>query len=94
MKWLSSGTRPVLVDLRPAEAFRQGRLPGARSLPLRELRRRVGELPAGRVVLYCDCPVEEVDAAHRFLRDRGFDDVRALAGGFAGWAAAGFPIER
>jgi hydroxyacylglutathione hydrolase len=94
MKSLETNPRPVLVDLRPPEAFRQGRLPGARSVPLRELRRRIGEVPAGRIVLYCDCSPEEVDAAYRFLRDRGFADVRALAGGFAAWVAAGLPVER
>ena len=33
---LDAGRRPILVDLRPAEEFRQGRLPGARSIPIRE----------------------------------------------------------
>jgi rhodanese-related sulfurtransferase len=94
VKSLATNPRPVVVDLRPADAFRQGRLPGARSVPLRELRRRVGELAAGRIVLYCDCPAEELDAAYRFLRDRGFADVQALAGGFAAWVAAGLPVER
>src|SRR5262245_2229954 len=44
------GARPVVVDLRPADDFLQGRLPGARSIPIRELRRRAGYLPPGRVV--------------------------------------------
>jgi rhodanese-related sulfurtransferase len=91
---LDRGPRPLLVDLRPAEAYRQGHLPGARSLPIRELRRRYAELPRGPVVLYCDCPREELDAAYRFLVDRGVEDVRGLDEPFAAWVARGYPVAR
>jgi rhodanese-related sulfurtransferase len=91
---LDAGRRPFLIDLRPVEAFRQGRLPGARSIPLRELRRRQGEIPRGRVVIYCDCPREELEAAYRFLVDQGAEQVSALEEGYAGWTARGFPVER
>ncbi|HSD80921.1 MAG TPA: rhodanese-like domain-containing protein [Solirubrobacteraceae bacterium] len=91
---LDAGRPPHLVDLRPAEAYRQGRLPGARSIPIRELRRRHVELPRGRLVLYCDCPREELEAAYRFLVDRGAERVDALEEGFAGWTKRGYPVER
>ncbi len=91
---LDSGRRPLLVDLRPSDAYRQGRLPGARSIPIRELRRRYVELPRGRIVLYCDCPKEELEAAYRFLVDRGAERVDALQEGFAGWVGRGYPVER
>ncbi len=91
---LDAGQRPLLIDLRPAEAFRQGHLPGARSIPLAELRRRHVEIPRGRVILYCDCLREELDAAYRFLADHGAERVHALAEGFAGWLGRGYPLER
>jgi len=91
---LDAGRRPLLVDLRPAAVYRQGRLPGARSIPLAELRRRYGELPRGRIVLYCDCPREELEAAYRFLVDQGAERVGALEDGFAGWTQRGYPVER
>ena len=91
---LDAGQRPLLIDLRPAEAFRRGHLPGARSIPLAELRRRHVEIPRGRVILYCDCPREELDAAYRFLADHGAERVQALAEGFADWVGRGYPLER
>jgi rhodanese-related sulfurtransferase len=91
---LDRGQRPLLVDLRPAEAYREGHLPGARSIPIRELRRRQAEIPAGQVILYCDCPREELEAAYRFLVERGAQDVRGLDEPFARWVARGYPVVR
>jgi rhodanese-related sulfurtransferase len=91
---LDTGNRPVLVDLRSFEEFRQGRLPGARSIPIRELRRRYREIPRGRVVLYCECPREELEAAYRLLVGQGTEQVHALEEPFARWVARGYPLER
>lgn len=47
----------TLLDVRPVDEYRAGHLPGARSIPLRELRARQGELPHDReVVAYCRGP--------------------------------------
>ncbi|MGD9734111.1 MAG: ArsR/SmtB family transcription factor [Solirubrobacterales bacterium] len=47
----------VLVDVRPAEEYAAGHIEGARSVPIEELERRLGELPADReVVAYCRGP--------------------------------------
>lgn len=47
----------TLLDVRPAEEYRAGHLPGARSIPLDELPARLGEIPRGReVVAYCRGP--------------------------------------
>lgn len=87
--------RPVIVvDLRPAALHAQGRLPGARSVPIAELERRADELPrAGIVVLYCGCPFAEVNGAYQLLRRRQHDNVFVLEEGFGGWVARGFPVE-
>ena len=48
-----AGEEVVVIDLRPADAFRAGHLPRARSLPLGELKWRTAEIPrVGRVVLH------------------------------------------
>jgi rhodanese-related sulfurtransferase len=92
---LDAGERPIFIDLRPAGEYEHGRLPGARSLPIRELRRRHAEIPrAGRVVLYCACPSEETEAAYQFLRDQGYRNVSVLEEGFPGWVKRGYPVER
>jgi len=83
----------VLVDVRPADAYRKSRLPGARSVPLGDLERRAGEIPrAGLVVLYADVLVDMVEA-QRVLQKRGHDNVEILEGGFAEWVKRGLPVE-
>jgi rhodanese-related sulfurtransferase len=64
----------VLLDVRPRVEFDAGHIPGARSLPIEELERRVDELPDDReIVAYCRgryCVFS--DEAVRLLRSRGF----------------------
>ena len=47
------GGEVTLLDVRPAEEYRAGHLPGARSIPLPELRARLGEIPRDREVVTC-----------------------------------------
>lgn len=64
----------TLLDVRPAEEFRAGHLPGARSVPLAELADRLGELPREReVVAYCRGPYcSMATEAAALLRAAGF----------------------
>jgi rhodanese-related sulfurtransferase len=91
---MEAGEPLLLLDLRPAVAYETARIPGARSLPLATLARRVGELPrAGRVVLYGETIVEASEAA-TLLEHLGYRNVGVLEDGFAGWVREGFPVER
>lgn len=84
----------TVLDVRPAEEYRAGHLPNARSVPLAELRSRLGELPMDReVVAYCRGPycVLAIEAV-RVLREEGFTAVR-LETGPPDWRAAGVPVE-
>jgi ubiquinone/menaquinone biosynthesis C-methylase UbiE/rhodanese-related sulfurtransferase len=87
----------IVVDVRDPEMFRRGHLPGARLAPP-ELWREVGlELKSATkaIVTYCSCPQEEssMRAAARF-RELGVQNVRALTGGYEGWADSGRPVVR
>jgi 3-mercaptopyruvate sulfurtransferase SseA len=92
----TSGARPVVaVDVRPAAAYEDGRLPGARSIPLASLTVRRREVPADAlVVLYGAAGLEEAVTAYQYLRATGHANVFVLEGGFAGWRAQGYAIER
>lgn len=47
----------TLLDVRPAEEYAQGHLPGAINIPFNELQQRLGELPASQeVIAYCRGP--------------------------------------
>lgn len=84
----------TVLDVRPEDEFAVGHLPGALNIPLGELERRLGELPANReIVAYCRGPYcifsfEAVAA----LRARGYV-VRRLEDGYPEWKAAGLPVE-
>jgi len=84
----------TILDVRPEDEFALGHLPGALNIPLAELERRLGELPADREVIaycrgpYCVLSFEAVAA----LRARGYL-VHRLEDGYPEWKAAGLPIE-
>lgn len=84
----------IVLDVRPPEEFRAGHIPGAVSVPVEELAKRIAELPAGKkVVAYCRGPYCVLAfRAVEILRARG-RNARRLAEGFPEWRAAGFPIE-
>ena len=76
-EWPADGS-VVLLDVRPAEEFAAGRLPGALSIPLPELEARLAELPHEKtIVAYCRGPFcTYADEAVRLLRAKGYDAVR------------------
>ena len=83
----------TLLDVRPEEEYHAGHIPGALSVPLAELERRLSELPRRReVVAYCRGPycVLAIEAVAR-LRDRGYRASR-LEAGVPDWRARGYPV--
>jgi rhodanese-related sulfurtransferase len=84
----------VILDVRPALEFRQGHIPGARSVPIDELEGQLAELPPDRaIVAYCRGPYcVYADEAVALLRRHGLD-ARRLDQGLPEWRAAGFPVE-
>lgn len=76
----------VVIDVRPQSEFEQWHLPGARSLPINELRTRLAELPKDRpIVAYCRGPYCLMSAdAVRLLSEAGYQALR-LKEGIAEW---------
>ncbi len=92
---LESGQTLVFIDLRPEEEYQKGHLPGARSVPLSELRSRFQGIPkAGLVVLYCACPSQEIETAYHFLRGQSYRNLAVMDEGFPVWVKKGYPVER
>jgi rhodanese-related sulfurtransferase len=83
----------TIIDVRPKDEYRAGHIPGALSIPVAQLKRRLGELPRKReVVAYCRGPycVYSVEAV-RILRRHGYRARRADAG-LPDWRASGLPV--
>jgi len=83
----------IVLDVRPAEEYRAGHIPGALSIPLKELERRLSDLPRKRdIVAYCRGPycVLAVEAVE-MLRARGFSAFR-LEQSVQDWRAEGLPV--
>ena len=95
--YLTAREPMILVDLRPTKEFHQARIPGARSLPMAELEKRMNEVPkSGRVILYCDCPQNElIQEAYLSLRDDyDYRNISIMADAFKEWVKKKYPIEK
>src|SRR5512146_3109568 len=83
----------TVVDVRPAEEYEAGHIPGALSVPVSELKKRLREIPKGREVIaycrgrYCVYSLEAVT----LLRKHGYRARRANEG-LPDWRAAGLPM--
>lgn len=84
----------VVLDVRPAEEYRAGHIPGAISIPVDDLKVRLKELPKNRdIVAYCRGPycVMAVEAVE-LLRKKGFKAHR-MEQGVVDWRARGWRVE-
>ena len=78
---------------RGRDAYAAGHLPGAISIPLADLSKRYREIPkSARVVLYCQCPLEDMGGVHKFLQDLGYRNHVVLEDGFDGWFRSQYPL--
>jgi rhodanese-related sulfurtransferase len=83
----------IVLDVRPVEEYEAGHIAGAISVPLRDLERRLGELPSvPEVVAYCRGPYCVLaPQAAELLRAHGFRAV-VLPDGVGEWRARGLPV--
>lgn len=84
----------TVLDVRPHDEYFAGHIPGAISVPLEELEKRIAELPHNReVVAYCRGPlcVMSIEAV-KILQQQGFTAFR-WEEGVSDWVARGLPIE-
>lgn len=86
----------VVIDVREADEYQTGHIPGAIHASRGMLEFRVSSAPALsprdlKLVLYCKTSGRAALAAAA-LQDMGYLDVQSIAGGFDAWVAAGQPV--
>ena len=92
---LDAGEKLLLIDIRPAKEFQEKRVPGARSIPVAELDKRIGEIPkSGRVVVYAATPQDEIaDSVFQLFEDNRYRNIAFMLDGFQGWLKRKYPVE-
>lgn len=82
------GSDTILVDVRTADEYSLGAIPGAINIPVDELRNRLSELPKDKpIVVTCAVGLRGY-LAYRILVQHGYKDVKNLSGGYKTWSIA------
>jgi len=84
---MADGDDPLILDIRSADAFARGHLPGSENVPFPELPQRIEDVAeADSVVTVCPHGKASVKAARIVGAYRDFDgEVVSLAGGLEAW---------
>lgn len=78
-----SGMIQAVVDVRGADEFARGHLPGAINIPVDELRGRLADVPTGRIAVNCQVGMRGYLATRILMAARR--DVVNLSGGYQAW---------
>jgi phage shock protein E len=89
-----AGKAPVLIDVRTAQEYAAGHIPGAINIPYDEVAARISEVDAPHgVALYCMVG-PRARKGESALLEIDYEKVLHLEGGMAAWQAAGLPLEK
>jgi molybdopterin/thiamine biosynthesis adenylyltransferase/rhodanese-related sulfurtransferase len=91
------GNGAVVIDVREAEEWSTGHIPGAKHVPKSFLESRIeGSAPDRdqHVILYCQSGNRSAWAARTLLDDLGFSNVESMTGGITLWKDRGYDVEQ
>jgi sulfur-carrier protein adenylyltransferase/sulfurtransferase len=86
----------ALIDVREAEEFAAGHLPGAKHVPKSYLETRIEGVVGDRdahVVLYCQSGNRSAWAARTLEEDLGYTNVASMTGGITLWKDRGYEVD-
>src|SRR4051794_18683413 len=87
----------VVIDVREAEEWSTGHIPGAKHVPKSFLESRVEGAAPDRdqhVILYCQSGNRSAWAARTMTEDLGYENVESMTGGFTLWKDRGYEVEQ
>jgi len=86
----------TIVDVREAEEFAAGHIPGAKHVPRGYLESRIeGAVPnrSQHVILYCASGQRSAYAARTLIDDLGYENVESMRGGITLWKDRGYEVD-
>lgn len=84
----------VVLDVREDNEVRDGKIQGAKHIPLGQLDKRIAELEKSKdkpILVYCRSGNRSSHACATLTKN-GFANVTNLAGGFMAWQSANLPV--
>ena len=75
----------LLIDVRALEKYQQGHIPGAVSIPLAELKKRLKEIPKHKTVLLICHSGQGSSQANLILQSYGYKNTYSVNGGMLEW---------
>jgi rhodanese-related sulfurtransferase len=89
-----AGKAPLAIDVRTAEEFAAGHIPGAVHIPYDQVAKRIADVEAPHgVAVYCMVG-PRARKGEQALLESGYEPVFHLEGGFSAWQAGGLPVEK
>ncbi len=87
----------VVLDVREAEEWSTGHIPGAKHVPKSFLESRIEGAAPDRdehVILYCQSGNRSAWAARTMIDDLGYSNVESMTGGITLWKDRGYDVEQ
>ncbi len=84
----------VIVDVRVKKLHKTGYIKDSIKIPTGLISRRYNEIPSGKKIVLVDHAGKQVLIVGRFLKSKGYQDVKRLQGGIMGWKKLGLPLEK
>jgi phage shock protein E len=90
---LKTSARPLLIDVRQPEEYREAHISGAKLIPLGDLDKRMKELPLEKEIVCVCASGSRSRSATKMLSAAGYN-VFNMNGGMSTWQRAGLPVKK
>ena len=90
---ISQHPRPILLDVRTPQEYKEYHIGGAQLIPLTELSDKLKHIPRDRKVVCVCASGSRSNSAARRLEKEGYK-VSNMKGGMARWMKSGLPVKK